>query len=152
MDYLVIDSPIGKLTLGATEKGLATIDFGITHETTAETPILKQAKEQLALWFEGKSDCKDLPLDLRGTPFQLEVWHLMMGIGRGETKTYGEIAGELGRSGGARAVGGACGANPLPLIVPCHRVLAEGNRLNGFAGGLEIKRQLLNLEGAQWRE
>ena len=91
------------------------------------------------------------PLDLTGTEFQQSVWHALRKISPGKTKSYGEIAAAIGRPQAVRAVGGACGANPVPVLVPCHRVLAANQKLGGFSGGLEWKRSLLAREGVQLR-
>ena len=90
--------------------------------------------------------CDDLPLDARGTPFRRRVWDALRAIPRGETRTYGQVAAEIGAEGAARAVGAACGANPVLLLIPCHRVVAAGGSLGGFASGLPLKRALLDLE------
>ena len=104
------------------------------------------AGEQLAAYFSGEPVDFDLPLDARGTPFQRRVWQALTEIPYGGTTTYGEIARRLGRPRAARAVGGANNRNPLPVVVPCHRVIGAGGSLTGYAGGLRIKRFLLDLE------
>jgi methylated-DNA-[protein]-cysteine S-methyltransferase len=91
----------------------------------------------------------DFPIDLRGTPFEMEVWTALQNIPYGSTVTYGELATRLGRPGAARAVGSANGRNPIPIVVPCHRVIAAGGKLGGYGGGLTLKRQLLDLESGQ---
>ena len=112
-------------------------------------PVLVAAAEQLASYFAGERTDFDLPLDPVGTPFQQEVWAALRQIPYGETASYGEIAGRLGRTGnGARAVGVANGRNPIPVIVPCHRVVGASGAMTGYAGGMERKRTLLELEGA----
>lgn len=103
--------------------------------------------DQLAEYFAGQRRAFDLPLDLRGTPFQRRVWGVLLNIGWGETRSYGEVAGLLGSPGAARAVGQACGANPVAIVVPCHRVVAAGGRPGGYSGGAGVKRFLLALEG-----
>jgi len=112
----------------------------------AEQPLIREAAQQLAEYFSGRRRVFDLPLDLEGTAFQREVWEALRRIPYGETCTYGELARAIGRAGGARAAGAANGANPVAIIVPCHRVLAAGGGLGGYAGGLERKRFLLELE------
>ena len=116
----------------------------------AEDPgddLLVRVRRQLLEWGEGRRRSFDLPLDLRGTPFQLRCWAELQRIPHGQTRTYGELARRVGRPGASRAVGGANGANPVPVIVPCHRVVAARG-LGGFGGGLELKRRLLEHEGA----
>lgn len=105
-------------------------------------------RSQLEEYFEGKRKDFDLPLDLHGTPFQLRVWSALREIPYGKTVNYGEIARGLGSS--ARAVGNANGKNPVPIIIPCHRVIGADGSLTGFGGGLEKKRYLLQLEGVEW--
>lgn len=90
------------------------------------------------------------PLDMAGTAFQKSVWHALRKISLGRTKSYGEIAAAIGRPRAVRAVGGACGANPIPVLVPCHRVLAANQKLGGFSGGLDWKRRLLKREGIKF--
>jgi methylated-DNA-[protein]-cysteine S-methyltransferase len=148
----VLASPIGPLTLVAGAAGLSQIIFGDERpadETDAggdAARILDQARQQLGEYFVGERRTFQLPLDPRGTPFQLAAWRLLGEIPYGETITYGEQARRLGRLGAARAVGAANGRNPLPIVVPCHRVVGANGRLVGFGGGLEAKRYLLNLE------
>lgn len=108
--------------------------------------------ERLRAYLTGSSDSLGVPLDLVGSPFQLAVWSAVAEIPRGETRTYGWIAERVGRPGAARAVGQAVGVNPIPLIVPCHRVIASGGRIGGYGGGLAVKRSLLNAEGASVRD
>ena len=107
-----------------------------------------EAGRQLEEYFSGERQVFDLPLAPAGTPFQLAVWRALQGIGYGQTTSYGQLARELGHAHGARAVGLANGSNPLPVIIPCHRVIGADGSLTGFGGGLRIKRALLHLEGA----
>ena len=109
---------------------------------------LAAAVQQLEEYFSGRRQVFDLPLAPAGTAFQLAVWRALQGIGYGRTMSYGQLARELGHARGARAVGLANGSNPLPVIIPCHRVIGADGSLTGFGGGLEIKRALLQLEGA----
>lgn len=106
------------------------------------------AIEQVRQYLAGNRRSFDLPLDQRGTEFQIEVWKAVYEIPWGQTTTYGEIARRIGRPDAVRAVGAANGANPLPIIVPCHRVIGADGSLTGFGGGLPLKRHLLTLEGA----
>lgn len=114
-------------------------------------PLLREACAQIRAYFAGKLTAFNLPCGPPGTGFQQSVWRLLMEIPYGETRTYLQLAEELGLRNGARAVGTANGANPLPVIVPCHRVIATSGGLGGYAYGLKLKRQLLELEGAKLR-
>ena len=150
-----IDSPIGALLLVGTEHALARVHFQAGPQPlqpakdwrSAAAPFEK-ARAQLMEYFCGARRSFDLPLAPQGTPFQLLVWRELAKIPYGETVSYAEIAHRLGLEKGARAVGLANGANPLPIIVPCHRVIGADGTLTGFGGGLHIKRALLVLEGA----
>ncbi len=149
--WLVIDSPIGPLRLVAADGALTAIDFSPfgdrPGDEAAEEPVLQQAAAQLAEYFAGERTDFDLPLAPRGTAFQQQVWAELVKIGYGETASYGEIAHRLGLTNAAsRAVGTANGRNPIPIIVPCHRVIGADGTLTGYAGGIERKRILLDLE------
>ncbi len=113
-----------------------------------DDPVIEKAKSQLAEYFAGKRKAFDLPIELHGTAFQKSVWKVIDGIKFGETLTYADIADRIGNPKASRAVGGAVGANPVPLIVPCHRVLGANGKITGYSGGegLPTKRQLLKLE------
>jgi len=150
-------SPLGAMLLAATDAGLCGVWFvGQRHgpdETgwreDASHPVLCEAARQLQQWFDGTRDAFELPLDLRaGTPFQQSVWQALLAIPRGGTTSYAELARRLGRPQAARAIGAAVGRNPVSIVVPCHRVLGAGGALTGYAGGLERKTALLQLEGA----
>jgi methylated-DNA-[protein]-cysteine S-methyltransferase len=145
-------SPLGVLAVEASDAGIFGLSFGdrgpsrpaVTARARAH---VEAAVEALEAYFAGEAP--RLPhLDLRGTPFQLAVWDALRAIPWGEVRTYGEIARLLGREGGARAVGAANGQNPIAILVPCHRVVAAGGRLGGYAGGLDVKRWLLAHEAA----
>jgi methylated-DNA-[protein]-cysteine S-methyltransferase len=114
----------------------------------ATTPLLEAAEAQLRAYFAGERREFDLPLDLRGTPFQQRVWAALRRIPHGETRSYGQLARSLGQPQAARAVAAAIGANPVAVVVPCHRVIGKDGTLTGFAGGLAMKRKLLELEQA----
>ena len=149
--WLVIDSPIGPLRLVAADGALTAIDFSPfgdrPGDEAAEEPVLQQAAAQLAEYFAGERTDFDLPLAPRGTAFQQQVWAELVKIGYGGTASYGEIAHRLGLTNAAsRAVGTANGRNPIPIIVPCHRVIGADGTLTGYAGGIERKRILLDLE------
>ncbi len=149
----VIDSPFGPLTLAADGNGaLVFLGFGITAVPRFPEDIAgctDCAANALAEFFAGaRRDFDDLPLALRGTPFQLSVWAELRRIPFGETRTYGQLAAVLGKPGASRAVGRANGANPLPLVIPCHRVIGANGTLTGFSalGGVGTKRRLLEFE------
>ena len=150
MSIIYVESPVGRLALEADGDTLTGVSWtsatGHAKDEKA-TPVLREARRQLDQYFKGKLRRFDLPLAARGTPFQHSVWKMMSAIPFGETATYGGMARALGS--GPRAVGMACGRNPLPIIVPCHRVLASGGKEGGFSGGqgLPTKRELLALEG-----
>lgn len=164
------DSPLGKLILAHGGSGLASVQF-VTEDTgtarhnliirlrrryNAEVELVEDARplEPLIAWlgryFDNPAACGayDGPLDCGGTEFQKLVWMQLWKIPAGETRTYSEVAIEIGRPAAARAVGTACGANPAPVVVPCHRIVAR-NGLGGFSGGLELKRRMLEYEGAR---
>ncbi len=145
-----LDSPVGRLALEADCDAVTGVRWASTGERSRDegsSPVLRDAIRQLGAYFQGKLRRFDLPLAARGTEFQKSVWAVMRDIPFGETATYGGIAMAL--SSGPRAVGMACGCNPIPIIVPCHRVLASGGAVGGFSGGrgLPTKRRLLAHEG-----
>ncbi len=146
MPQLSLHGPVGDLTLSEEGGAIVSLDWGWAPGQT-ETGLLRQARRQLERYFDGDIVPFDLPLDPPGSDFQRRVWRLMRAIPAGRTRSYGELARELGSA--ARAVGGACGANPIPILIPCHRVLAAGGALGGYSGlgGTETKRFLLRLEG-----
>jgi len=160
--YAACAAPWGVAWLAATERGLCRVAFGLSEDAwrrllAAETGLLplhdpaalRRAVEQLAEYFAGRRQVFDVPLaPAWGTPFQRRVWQETARIPYGETRSYGALARSLGDEGAARAVGQALGRNPLPIFIPCHRVVAAAGQLGGYTGGLEIKRALLALEGA----
>jgi methylated-DNA-[protein]-cysteine S-methyltransferase len=151
----IIPSPIGKLKLVASDKGLAAIlwendnprrvRLGTTTEDR-DHPVLHETERQLKEYFDGKRKSFSLDLDLAGTKFQNDVWRALLAIPFGETRSYGQIARQLGNPQAMRAVGAANGRNPVSIVVPCHRVIGTSGKLTGFAGGLEAKAFLLGLE------
>ncbi|HET8615382.1 MAG TPA: methylated-DNA--[protein]-cysteine S-methyltransferase [Actinomycetales bacterium] len=159
---LVVDSPVGPLVLADTEGRLSGLRLPHVAEdgTRSAAPLqqwqpvrrptrlLQQAVDELAAYFAGELTQFELPLQLGGTPFQLRVWQALREIPFGATATYGELAEQLGSSGASRAVGLASNRNPVPIIVPCHRVIGAGGGLVGFGGGLACKRWLLDHESA----
>ncbi len=155
------DSPIGTLRLASTSAGLAYVELprasgrGLSGWLRSCMPNARcvegfapnrEAIRQLQEYLEGKRTAFDLALDLRGTVFQLEVWSALRDIPYGETRSYAQQAVVVGRPRAVRAVGTANGANPLSLVVPCHRVIASGGKLGGYGGGLELKARLLAME------
>ena len=159
MPQITVESPVGPLTLIETDGHLTRLTWKTPSDWNAAepvenepTPLLAEAARQLSAFFSGETLTFELPLKPAGTAFQQAVWDAMCKIPPGETQSYGELADAVG--GVARAVGGACGANPIPIIIPCHRVLAAGGRMGGFSGsgGVETKRFLLAHEGALPKE
>lgn len=140
-------SPVGPLILHQEGQAIVRLTWGEAARQDG-SPLLFEARDQLAAYFDGKLTEFDLPLRVSGSDFQCAVCDAMLAIPYGETLTYGEIAEITGNS--AQAVGNACGGNPIPIIIPCHRVMGAGGKLTGFsgAGGVETKVQLLRLEGA----
>jgi methylated-DNA-[protein]-cysteine S-methyltransferase len=150
MPRAVVDSPIGPLGLVASVTGLSAILFD-GHGIRAEgaSPVLVEAARQLDAYFDGELVAFDLPLELHGTEFQRRCWLALASIPYGQTVSYGEQARRLGLgSDAARAVGAANGRNPLPIVLPCHRVIGADGSLTGFGGGLHVKQFLLEHEGA----
>ena len=151
------DSPLGPMTLAATDQGLAGVWFdGQKHMPDTlgwpeqpGHPVLQQAQRELAQYFAGQRQAFELPLDLnQGTVFQQQVWRGLLDIPAGQTMAYGELGARIGRAAAVRAVGAAVGRNPISIVVPCHRVLGANGSLTGYAGGLERKVALLQLEHA----
>ena len=154
--HKTMGSPVGTLTLVATDDGLAGIlwendwpnrtplDIGARADGH---PVLVEAERQLGEYFSGGRKEFALELDVEGTPFQRAVWNALRTIPFGETRSYGEIARQIGNPDAVRAVGAANGRNPVSIVVPCHRVIGSTGKLTGFGGGLEAKSYLLALEG-----
>jgi len=144
--YLTLDSPLGPLTVTEQDGAIVSLDWRAAANGEA-TPLLAEAAHQLEAYFSGKRDAFDLPVAPSGTPHQHKVWREMQKIPFGGYQTYGELAAAIGSS--PRAVGTACGRNPIPIIIPCHRVLAAGGKIGGYSGsgGTKTKRTLLSLEG-----
>jgi len=146
--YAIMDSPLGTLTLASTERGLASVRFGLNmpSDGTFDDAANHEAIEQLQEYFEGRRTQFDLPLDVQGTPFQIAVWDELRKIPYGSTCSYIDIARSLGKAGAARAVGMANHENPVAVVIPCHRVVGADGSLTGYAGGLHLKQQLLGIE------
>jgi len=158
--WRTMQSPIGGLHIAASNQGLRFIEFGGREfpprnlrtnwdESEAATrPFVAQLNE----YFAGRRHEFTFPLDLRGTPFQIRCWRALLRIPYGETRSYAQLARTVECAKGIRAVGQANHRNPIPIVVPCHRVLASDGTLGGYGGGLEVKRKLLRLEGARFIE
>jgi O-6-methylguanine DNA methyltransferase len=167
--YDIIGStPVGIVGVAVTGKGLGYVSMAVKSEDdfvarlrdrypgkevvkdgAAASPAVRQLEE----YFQGSRREFDLELDLEGrTPFQEKVLRLVASIPYGRTKGYGQVAGEAGNPGAARAVGSVMHNNPIPLVIPCHRVLSAGGKLGGFGSGIENKKRLLNMEGAAWKD
>ncbi|MBK5512739.1 methylated-DNA--[protein]-cysteine S-methyltransferase [Pseudomonas sp. TH15] len=154
-------SPVGELKLVANGSRLAAIlwendkpnrvRLGPMTEA-ADNPILMRAVKQLQEYFAGTRNQFDLELDFVGTEFQKKVWQALLTIPFGETRSYSQIAEQIGNPSAVRAVGAANGRNPISIIAPCHRVIGASGKLTGFAGGLEAKERLLTLEGGDWAQ
>lgn len=159
MNTLRTDSPLGPITLLASDQGLCGAWFDAQKHGPSEAdkqhwhthpqhPLLQSAVSQLQAYFDGQAPTFDIPLDLSaGTPFQQAVWQALRRISPGQTTSYGELARQLGNPQAMRAVGAAVGRNPVSIVVPCHRVLGAGGQLTGYAGGIWRKQVLLQLEG-----
>ena len=156
--YKIVPSPVGRLKLIASNDGLAAIlwendppgrvRLNVVGEDPGH-PVLKETERQLADYFAGRRKAFDLKLDFAGTDFQKKVWAALLTIPFGETRTYSDIARQIGAPKAVRAVGAANGRNPISIIAPCHRVLGMNGHLTGFAGGLETKAHLLKHEGSR---
>ena len=142
-----IDTPIGRLTLRSEGEALCAVEFGGEGLRMDAGRVLLQAQRELEEYFAGRRRRFSVPLCMRGTPFQMSVWQELTRIPCGETASYGEIARKIGKPNACRAVGMANNRNPLPIFIPCHRVVGTDGKLTGYAGGLEIKKFLLELEG-----
>lgn len=158
MYYCYLKTPVGELLLAGDDQGLRQVDFqdgphpakpqlGWREEEKPFREVIRQLKE----YFAGKRRRFDLPLAPEGTDFQLKVWRALRTIPYGETWSYGQLSRRIGKPEASRAVGAANGRNPLPIIVPCHRVIGADGSLTGFGGGLKIKQQLLELESGERR-
>jgi methylated-DNA-[protein]-cysteine S-methyltransferase len=156
--YTRMESPIGPLLLVADNGGLRRIDFvngrnpaGPDPQWHDDAEPLRETVRQLRAYFAGELDSFDLTLAPQGTAFQLAVWNRLCDIPFGETISYGELARRIGNPNASRAVGLANGSNPIPIVIPCHRVIGSNGKLTGYGGGLPIKEKLLALERRQLR-
>ena len=157
--FTTMDSPVGRLKLVASDEGLAAILWAnddprrVRLSPLAEDPrhpVLIETERQLTEYFAGKRTSFCLDLDFVGTEFQKRVWEALVRIPFGETRSYGEVAREIGRPSAVRAVGAAAGRNPISIVAPCHRVVGASGALTGFAGGLDTKTKLLSIEGRRY--
>jgi len=157
MYYSIYLSPFGEIALTANDDGLTALAFQqgaasieITKDFALNEEIFNQVHLQLDQYFAGKRTQFDVPLAPQGTNFQKKVWHALTTIKQGETKSYAWLAEKINNKKAVRAVGTANGANPIALIIPCHRVIGSNGKLTGYAGGLTLKAKLLMHEGAQF--
>jgi len=158
ISHTLVDTPIGPLLLAADDSGLRHILFPDGKRPALPQPVwredsapLQEPIRQLRAYFGGELEAFDLPLAPQGTPFQQKVWKLLCDIPYGETISYGELARRVGNPKASRAVGLANGSNPIPIVIPCHRVIGSNGKLTGYGGGLPIKEKLLALERRQLR-
>ena len=144
------NSPIGAVRLTEEDGSITRIELiDATDETTAPTPLQREAARQILAFLRGERQQLEFPIRMVGTSFQQRVWHVLRQIPYGSTRTYGEVAFAMGNPRACRAVGMACNKNPLLLIVPCHRVVGANGKLTGFAYGTDAKQRLLELEGSR---
>jgi methylated-DNA-[protein]-cysteine S-methyltransferase len=151
INVIYYDTNIGKIKIEENGTAITKIQFigkEIQEELVKEndTELLKETMKQLGEYFEGKRDSFDLPLEPKGTEFQKKVWNALIEIPYGQTKSYGEVAKVIGNEKASRAVGMANNKNPIPIIIPCHRVIGANGKLVGYAGGLDLKQKLIQLE------
>jgi methylated-DNA-[protein]-cysteine S-methyltransferase len=149
--HLSFPSPVGPLTIFADGDHLIVVEAGRVPDGAEDDALLSETRRQIDAYFDGRLTVFDLPLAPQGTQRQREIWAAMSEVPYGALETYGALAARV--KSAARAVGAACGANPMPILIPCHRVIAAGGRPGGysFADGLETKHQLLTLEGSETR-
>ena len=149
MDRIVLDSPVGRMALECEGEALTALYLPNRpmEAVGVETPLLARGRAELAEYFQGKRRAFDLPLAPKGTPFQQRVWQELAKVPWGTVVTYGELAVRVGSPKACRAVGQANHNNPLPIFLPCHRVVGANGSLTGYAGGLDVKQWLLQLEG-----
>jgi methylated-DNA-[protein]-cysteine S-methyltransferase len=142
----IVTTPYGLLSVFANESAVKAIDFSDTHPLANENKISKLAAKQLSEYIANQRECFDVPLDPDGTDFQKQVWQALLDIPFGETASYLDIATAVGNKKACRAVGAANGKNPIPIVIPCHRIIGTNGKLTGYAGGLNRKTYLLALE------
>jgi methylated-DNA-[protein]-cysteine S-methyltransferase len=145
----ILKTKIGKLYIQFTSKGLSLLSFNVPSKLISDDSskeFSKKVLNQLNEYFEGRRTKFDMALDLSGTEFQMKVWKELKKIKYGKTKSYGDLAKTIGLKKGARAIGGANNKNPIPIIIPCHRVIQSDGKIGGYAGGVDLKQKLLELE------
>jgi len=152
LEWLVAECGEGvRLRLTATPSGVRSIDFDVARPPVGEenpaNPLLRESAHQLSAYFAGSLHAFDIPLDPIGTEFQKRVWQALLAIPYGQIRSYAHVAARIGAPAAVRAVGAANGANPIPIVVPCHRVIGSNGKLVGYGGGLPLKQRLLALEG-----
>lgn len=158
--YASYESGMGRIFIASSDEGITDVFISSGGPEAAfmerfkkrGAPVLdngyfSKAFKELDRYFAGRPVIFDLPLDLRGTSFEIKVWRAIARIPYGQTRSYGDVASMIRSPLAARAVGGACGANPVPIVIPCHRVIRSGGSLGGYTGGLDIKKALLKIEG-----
>ncbi|MBI5826433.1 MAG: methylated-DNA--[protein]-cysteine S-methyltransferase [Deltaproteobacteria bacterium] len=161
--YALYPSPLGDIFIAAGSAGVTDLSIRANEAAFLErmegrhgaAPLSRRSSltrvfDGLDRYFSARPVALDLPVDLSGTPFEIKVWNVLRSIPWGVARSYGWVAGRAGNGRGARAVGGACGANPVPIIIPCHRVLRADGSLGGYTGGEDIKRALLKIEGVEF--
>ena len=158
--HTIVDCPMGRLLVAATDEGICSVKLGNSDSTLEEnlqeeftSAIHQQGRRHLTVWtaeilsyLDGEKTGLDLPLDIQATSFQQQVWQALRTIPYGETRTYQQVAQKIGKGSASRAVGKACGANPVALVIPCHRVLRKDGGLGGYSWGLDRKQSLLDME------
>lgn len=144
----IYDTPIGNVCIVESEKGICQLSFSssITDVEVKQTPLLQKTYQQLLEYFAGKRSTFSVPLDIKGTTFQIRTWKALLRIGYGETWSYKQLASAIGNEKASRAVGNANNKNPIAIIIPCHRIIGSSGKLVGYAGGLTNKQYLLDLE------
>ena len=163
IEYSLRSSPLGRLLVAGTQRGVCFVDFGTSDRELRERlarefpfadcravrgPLVRSWADQIARCVDGRSDRASVPLDVRGSQFQRRVWAALRRIPRGQTRAYSDVARRIGRPTATRAVARACASNPTPVVTPCHRVIEKGGGLGGYARGVRRKRRLLEIEGA----
>ena len=146
VNFAYYDSPLGLIQIGCEDEAVVSVRRHEEEFHHIPSPLSELANNQLQEYFCGKRTCFDFPIRPKGTPFQLEVWKALSRIPYAQTRTYGQIAAEIGKPKAARAVGQAANRNPLWIVIPCHRVVGSCGKLTGYAGGLDLKQYLLKLE------
>ena len=151
MELYLFPTPLGEMGLGEEEGAIIALYLPgcpVPRLISRPTPLLEEGRRQLLEYLAGERQTFDLPLAPAGTPFQRAVWQALQTIPYGQTRSYGDIARQIGRPKAFRAVGMANHENPIPIFIPCHRVVGSDGSLTGYAGGLELKKALLGLEGS----